>query len=68
MKITLPIGELARCLELFAQDTLRDNEEVDVGKLGMRVSTPTGEAMVNFFIKKFKLPTDSLFTFYCPKL
>lgn len=57
---TLPIGKLANIIEEYTKQQLVDNREVDVSDFGIEVSTPTGPAPVNHFIKKCELPVSEV--------
>lgn len=56
MKIEIPIGKLAECLEEYKNITLLNNEEILVSDLGILIPTPNNNnATINFFIKKTNL-------------
>lgn len=57
MKIDINYGELFAYLEEYLDTNFQSNEEVDVSQLGIRVPTPTGDALVHWVIRKDQLPT-----------
>ena len=56
MKITLPIAKLSLLIEEYKKIELRDNKEVSIHDLDIRVPAPSGQVKVTQFIKKFNLP------------
>jgi superfamily II DNA or RNA helicase len=54
--LTLPIGILATYIEEYNKIKLENNKEVNIDKLQIFATTPTGTAKVRQFIKKTNLP------------
>lgn len=54
--LTLPIAKLAKYIEEYKQFKLKDNEEIEISNLNIKVPTPTGSSVINHIIKKYNLP------------
>lgn len=56
MNLDIEIGKLAEYIEEFNKVTLLDNREIRIDDLNIQVTTPTGVANIDWFIKKMNLP------------
>lgn len=56
MKIVLSIGKLATAIEAYKNIKLENNKEVDICELNIAIPVPSGQVIVDKFIKKFDLP------------
>ena len=54
------IGKLAKTIQDYCQYVLKDNEEYNVGNLGISIDTPNGAQPVQYIIQKPGLPMVSI--------